>query len=65
MDLKINFRVKFSSRYTYPEVCATKNCEKNDLCCENLASASPIYVRPIQYLGLHVEWVGVCVWAIS
>ena len=28
MDLKINFRVKFCSRYTYPEVCATRNREK-------------------------------------
>ena len=41
MDLKINFRITFCSRYTYPEVGATKNREKNALCRRNLASASP------------------------
>ena len=28
MDLKINFSVKFCSRYTNPEACAIKNHEK-------------------------------------
>ena len=28
LDVKINFLVKFCSRYTYSEVRATKNCEK-------------------------------------
>ena len=28
LDVKINFLVKFCSRYTYAEVRATKNCEK-------------------------------------
>ena len=27
MDVKIRFFVKFCSRYTYPEVCTTKNHE--------------------------------------
>ena len=40
-DLKVNFRVKFCSRYTYPEVCATKNRRKFNVRCRNLASASP------------------------
>ena len=50
MHLKINFRVKFCSRYTHPEVCATKNHEKNSLCRRNLASASPISAHLGVYL---------------
>ena len=30
LDLKIRFGIKFCSRCTYPEVCATKNREKKD-----------------------------------
>ena len=29
LGVKINFLVKFCSRYTYSEVCVTKNCEKS------------------------------------
>ena len=41
MYLKINFGIKFCSRYTYPEVRATINWEKINMCRQNLASASP------------------------
>ena len=51
LGVTINFHVKFCSRYTYSEVNATNNCEKNDLRCENLASASPTRARPNLYLG--------------
>ena len=31
-DLKISFPVKFCFRYTYPEVCTTKNHQNSDSC---------------------------------
>ena len=49
-SVKINFLVKFCSRYTYSEVCTTKNCEQNDLCCKNLISVSSIRARPNLFL---------------
>ena len=50
LDVKINFLVKFCSRYTYSEVRATKNCEKT-ICAARtwplraLSARAQIYVH--------------------
>ena len=41
MDLKIRFSVKFCSRYTFPEVCATKNHENDVKTAKIIALNSP------------------------
>ena len=41
MHLKINFRVKFCSRYTHPEVCATKDHEKKNCAAETWPLRAP------------------------
>ena len=49
LGVKVSFVAKFCSRHTHAEVRATKNLRTHDLCCENLASASPIRARTNLY----------------
>ena len=63
MHLKINFRVKFCSRYTHPEVCATKNHEQNSLCRQTWPLRAPsartwafIYGGGDAHLPTNTKW---------
>ena len=50
MDLKINFCIKFCSRYIYPEVCVTKNHEKTICAAETWPLRAPS-ARTLVYMS--------------
>ena len=65
LGVKINFLVKFCSRYTYSEVRATKNCEKT-ICAARtwppraLPARAQIYIYGISMVFVRGVWVGEC-----